>query len=186
LTTLLLVLLALVGVGPAPPLNIGPSRLGWSALSGEPRDEPDERLLCAASAVQLDHLAEQFLESGGAPQREPLGRLLGRPPLVHYRRVPSAHAREKCNARAGAHERIAPLSSLTPAVGTVAAAVTVRLEHACTCVRAAPSELGLDVEWLPTGAVEPARRSAIQRAPRTRREDGAAGATRGGDFCNRL
>ncbi len=50
MSTLLLVLLPLVGVGPAPPLNIGPSRLGSSALS-------EEQPSCAVAAVQPDPVA---------------------------------------------------------------------------------------------------------------------------------
>jgi hypothetical protein len=191
----LLASLALVSVGWVPPLDVaGPSRWGWSAPSRGPRDHAGEQPASTPTVPQRDGVAARFLEHGGALQRPAVGPLhRGRPPLVRCRRRPDARARHKRNARAGAHEWVAPSPSLTTAVRTVAA--VVGFEEARIHVPAALIE-PRPRQWLPTGAQRPALRgapkSAIQRAPSrrpnhcTRSEGGAVGAPLGDDFCNRL
>ncbi len=140
MSTLLLVLLALVGVGPAPPLTIGPSRLGWSALS-------EEQPSCAVAAVQPDPVAAQLFADGGALQRQALPPRLVRSPLVCCLMcIGRARWREaqRWSARPGA---VAPLPSLHPSMGRAAAA----FNDGCAHDRATLIQLAVDVGWLPIG-----------------------------------
>jgi hypothetical protein len=115
MSTLVLVLLALVGVGSAPPLTIGSSRLGWSALS-------EEQPSYAVAAVRPDPVAAQLFADGGALQRQALPPRLVRSPLVccltctgRSRWLREAHRWSACPGT------VAPLPSLHPSMGRAAA-----------------------------------------------------------------
>lgn len=132
MSTLLLVLLALVGVGPAAPLTIGPSRLGWSALS-------EEQPSCAVAAVQPDPVAAQLFADGGAPQRQALPPRLVRSPLVCCLTCTGRSRWREAQRWSACPGAVAPLPSLHPSMGRAAAA----FNDGCAHDRAALSRLAV-------------------------------------------